>query len=146
MAQQKLMRVLLVEDNLHDIEITQRAFSKGSVKAKLIVVRDGQQALDYLNHRGKFHPPNISPAPEMILLDLNLPRMNGLEVLRHIKADEHLRSIPVIVLTVSDRKEDIAPSYAMGANTFIQKPVAFKDFMKVVNSIQEYWLETAVLP
>ncbi len=146
MARKKQMRVLLVEDNLHDIEITQRAFSKSSVEVELVVVRYGQDALDYLNHRGQFHPPDISPRPEMILLDLNLPRMDGLEVLRKIKKDQHLRSIPVIILTVSDRNQDIAPSYDLGANTYIQKPVEFSDFLRVVKGIQDYWIGIASLP
>ncbi|MFQ5588834.1 MAG: response regulator [Nitrospiria bacterium] len=146
MTKKKQMRVLLVEDNLHDIEITKRAFSKAPVKVDLVVVRYGQDALDYLNHCARFHPPDISPRPEMILLDLNLPRMNGLEVLRKIKQDAHLRSIPVIILTVSERSQDILPSYDLGANTYIQKPVAFSDFLRVVKGIQEYWMGIASLP
>ena len=140
------VRVLLVEDNLHDIEITQRAFAKGPVKSDLTVVRYGQDALDYLHHRGEFHPPEKSPRPGLVLLDLNLPRMSGLEVLREIKADPDLKSIPVIILTVSQRREDILPSYALGANTYIQKPVEFSAFMRAVRAIQEYWMEIAILP
>lgn len=146
MTHKEPMRVLLVEDNLHDIEITQRAFSKGQVQVELVVARYGQDALDYLNHRGSFHPPDTSPRPAIILLDLNLPRMNGLEVLKKIKEDPHLRSIPVIILTVSERSEDIIPSYDLGANTYIQKPVEFSDFMRIVNAIQEYWMGIASLP
>ncbi len=146
MVRKKPMRVLLVEDNQHDIEITQRAFSQGPVKVDLVVVRYGQDALDYLNHQGAYHPPDISPRPEMILLDLNLPRMDGLEVLEKIKKDKNLRSIPVIVLTVSGRNQDIKPSYELGANTYIQKPVEFSDFLRVVKGIQEYWMGIAALP
>jgi len=146
MSPTKPIRILLVEDNLHDIEIARRAFSSGPIKVELVVVHYGQDALDYLNHRGQFHPQDISPPPALILLDLNLPRMNGFEVLKKIKEDDHLSSIPVIVLTVSERNEDIAPSYALGANTYIQKPVVFKDFMRIVRVIQEYWLGIASLP
>ncbi len=146
MTDPKPIHILLVEDNLHDIEIAQRAFSKSAAAVKLVVVRYGQDALDYLNHRGKFHPPDTSPRPALILLDLNLPRMNGFEVLKKIKQDEHLKSIPVIILTVSDRNEDIVPSYALGANTYIQKPVDFKNFIQIVKTIEGYWIGIASLP
>src|SRR3990172_7519443 len=94
------VKILLVEDNLHDIEITQRAFAKGRIRNELIVVRDGQEALDYLYHQGKYQDPAASPRPGMILLDLNLPKLGGLEVLQQVKQNEELKSIPVIVLTV----------------------------------------------
>lgn len=146
MPQLKTMRILLVEDNLHDIEIARRAFSMGTTELTLVIVRYGQDALDYLNHRGKFHPPDISPRPELILLDLNLPKMKGLEVLKKIKNTPHLKSIPVIVLTASERNEDISPCYALGANTYIQKPVKFNDFVHIVEVIQAYWMGIASLP
>lgn len=146
MNRPKPIHILLIEDNLHDIEIAKRAFSKSPADVKLVTVRYGQDALDYLNHRGKFHPPDISPRPELILLDLNLPRMNGLKILKKIKTTPHLKSIPVIVLTASERNEDITPSYALGANTYIQKPVKFSDFVHIIKVIQEYWLGIASLP
>ncbi len=146
MFQLKNIRILLVEDNLHDIEIAKRAFSMGAAEPTLVVVRYGQDALDYLNHRGKFHPPDISPQPELILLDLNLPKMKGLEVLKRIKNTPHLKSIPVIILTASERNEDIAPCYALGANTYIQKPVKFDDFVHIIEVIQTYWMGIASLP
>lgn len=146
MTLQKPMCVLLIEDNPHDIEITRRAFSKSPLAMTLVVVQYAQDALDYLNHRGKFHPPDISPRPEFILLDLNLPRMNGFDLLKKIKNDTHLKSIPIIILTASERNEDIGPSYALGANTYIQKPVKFSDFMHIVRTIQEYWMGIASLP
>ncbi|NOY83467.1 MAG: response regulator [Nitrospirae bacterium] len=142
----KTLRILLVEDNPHDIEIARRAFSKSNAELTLVVVSYGQDALDYLNHRGKFHPPDISPRPSLILLDLNLPRMNGLEVLKKIKNTPHLQSIPVIILTASERNEDIAPSYALGANTYIQKPIKFSDFLDIAKGIQKYWADVASLP
>jgi len=145
MPYQDPVHILLVEDSLHDIEITRRAFSKGPVKVELAVARRGQDALDYLNHRGKFHPPDTSPRPALVLLDMNLPGMSGLEVLGQIKNAPHLKSIPVIILTVSERREDITRSYELGANTYIQKPVEFSAFMRSVKSIQEYWMETAAL-
>ena len=140
------VKILLVEDNLQDIEIIRRAFAKGRIRSELIVVRDGEEALDYLHHRGKFQDPAIFPLPGMILLDLNLPKVGGMEVLQEIKQDAGLRSVPVIVLTVSQREEDIVHSYNLGVNTYIQKPIEFDSFMKVVNAIHEYWILTATLP
>jgi len=138
--------ILLVEDNLQDIEITRRAFAKGHVRNDLMVARDGEEALDYLYRRGKFQDPNTSPRPGVILLDLNLPKVGGLEVLQQIKKDESLRSIPVIVLTVSQREQDIVRSYDLGVNTYIQKPVEFENFMRVINTGHEYWVLVATLP
>jgi CheY-like chemotaxis protein len=138
--------ILLVEDNLQDIEITKRAFAKGRVHNDLMVVRDGEEALDYLCRRGKFQDPASSPRPGMILLDLNLPKLGGLEVLQRIKRDESLKSIPVIVLTVSQREQDIVRSYDLGVNTYIQKPVEFENFMRVVNTVHDYWILIATLP
>lgn len=140
------MNILLVEDSLHDIEITRKAFAKGQLKSELKVVRDGEEALDYLHNRGRFRDDAMFPRPGMILLDLNLPKVGGLEVLQQIKEDAHLRSIPVVVMTVSEREEDVIRSYDLGANTYIHKSVAFEDFMKVVNAIEEYWIVIATLP
>ncbi|MFZ5863831.1 MAG: response regulator [Nitrospirota bacterium] len=138
--------ILLVEDNLQDIEITRRAFAKGRVRNDLVVVRDGEEALDYLRRRGKYHDPAASPRPGMILLDLNLPKVGGLDVLREIKDDPSLKAIPVIVLTVSQREQDIVRSYHLGVNTYIQKPVEFENFMRVVTTVHEYWILIATLP
>ena len=140
------VKILLVEDNVQDIEITQRAFAKGRVRNELTVVRDGEEAIDYLYHRGKYQDPATSPRPGMILLDLNLPKVGGLEVLQQIKRDDHLKQIPVIVLTVSQREEDVVRSYDLGVNTYIQKPVEFDNFMRVVNAVHEYWILIATLP
>jgi CheY-like chemotaxis protein len=142
----RAVTILLVEDNLQDIEITKRAFAKGRVHNDLMVVRDGEEALDYLCRRGKFQDPASSPRPGMILLDLNLPKVGGLEVLQRIKRDESLKSIPVIVLTVSQREQDIVRSYDLGVNTYIQKPVEFENFMRVVNTVHDYWILIATLP
>jgi CheY-like chemotaxis protein len=140
------IKILLVEDNVQDIEITQRAFAKGRVRNELTVVRDGEEAIDYLYHRGKYQDPATSPRPGMILLDLNLPKVGGLEVLQQIKKDAQLKQIPVIVLTVSQREEDVVRSYDLGVNTYIQKPVEFDNFMRVVNAVHEYWILIATLP
>ncbi|NKE70836.1 response regulator [Candidatus Manganitrophus noduliformans] len=140
------VKILLVEDNLQDIEITRRAFARGKVKNELIVVRDGQEALDYLYHQGKYSDLIAFPRPGMILLDLNLPKVGGMEVLQQIKKDEGLKSIPVIVLTASPREEDVVRTYNLGVNTYIQKPVEFDNFMRVVHAVQEYWIVIASLP
>jgi len=136
-----LAPILLVEDNPNDIEITRRALEKGQVKNQLTIARDGQEALDIL-----FGGGGQTPLPGLILLDLNLPKVDGREVLSRIKTDPELRRIPVIVLTTSTREEDIVRRYDLGVNTFISKPVRFEDFIKVVTAIQEYWIVIATLP
>jgi len=136
------IRILLVEDNPDDVEITRRALEKGRVINELTVARDGQEALDIL-----FAAKNgETRCPGLILLDLNLPKVDGREVLEKIKADPKLKRIPVVVLTVVTREEDIVRSYDLGVNTFISKPVRFQDFIKVVTTIKEYWLLIATLP
>jgi len=142
----KPIKILLVEDNLIDVEMIARAFAKRGLKNVLTVVRNGEQALDYLHHRGSFQNHEAFPRPQVILLDLNLPRIEGTEVLRQIKQDVHLRAIPVIIMTSSQREEDIARSYDLGGNTYIQKPAKFEDFMRVFNAIEEYWTFFAKLP
>ena len=139
-----IIDILLVEDNPNDIEITRRALAKGQIKNTMTVARDGQEALDLLfadgNGNGKRHMPGL------ILLDLNLPKVSGIDVLAKIKTDPLLKRIPVIVLTTSTREEDIVRAYDLGVNTFISKPVRFEDFISVVTAIQEYWIVIATLP
>ena len=135
-------RILLVEDNPNDVEITRRALERGQVKNELTVARDGQEALDILLDRAN----GDSSLPGLILLDLNLPKVDGREVLSRIKTHPLLKRIPVIVLTTSTREEDIVRTYDLGVNTFISKPVRFEDFIKVVSAIQEYWIVIATLP
>ena len=141
-VQLNAVSILLVEDNPNDVEITRRALEKGRVMNELIVARDGQEALDIL-----FAAANgEARRPGLILLDLNLPKVDGREVLAKVKADPKLKRIPVVVLTVSTREEDIVRTYDLGVNTFITKPVGFEEFMKVVTTIKEYWLLIATLP
>jgi CheY-like chemotaxis protein len=136
------VQILLVEDNPQDIEITRRALERGRVINELTVARDGQEALDILLGRAE----GKETKPGLILLDLNLPKVGGLEVLEKIKADPKLKRIPIVVLTVSTREEDIVRSYDLGVNTFITKPVRFEDFIKAVATIEEYWIVIATLP
>lgn len=135
--------VLLVEDNPDDVEITKRAFEKGNILNRLHIVRDGQEALDFLFRDGKY---GDTPQPGLILLDINLPKVNGVDVLRKIKSDPELKRIPVVMLTVSKRDEDILNSYNLGVNSYIVKPVEFDKFVETVKSIEVYWLLTNVRP
>jgi len=135
----KIIKILLVEDNPDDIDITRRALREANVINKLWIVRDGQEALDFLRHEGDYKDISASPKPGMILLDINLPKLNGIEVLKIIKQDPDLKRIPVVMLTVSKRDEDIVKSYDSGCNSFIQKPVNFENFVGVVKDISLYW-------
>lgn len=136
---QKAIEVLLVEDNPDDVEITKRAFSKGNILNRLNIVRDGQEALEYLYRQGEYE---AAPRPGLILLDINLPKVNGIEVLQKIKKDSDLKRIPVVMLTVSRRDEDIVESYDLGVNSYIIKPVEFDKFVETIKNIELYWLLT----
>jgi CheY-like chemotaxis protein len=138
--------ILLVEDNPDDVEITLRAFHKVRLANTVHVVRDGQEALDFLFREGDYSDRADAPQPDVILLDLNLPKVNGLEVLDKIRASDGLSSIPVIVLTVSEQQEDVRESYKLGANTFITKPVDFEKFVHAMEILEEYWMVIARLP
>ena len=138
--------ILLVEDNPDDVEITLRAFRKVRLANTLHVVRDGQEALDFLFREGDYSDRADAPQPDVILLDLNLPKVNGLEVLDKIRASDGLSSLPVIVLTVSEQQEDVRESYKLGANTFITKPVDFEKFVHAMEILGEYWMVIARLP
>jgi CheY-like chemotaxis protein len=138
--------ILLVEDNPADVKITQRAIRESSLPVDLLVVRDGQEAVDYLLREGLHAHDDGWRSPDLILLDLNLPRLNGRQVLERIRATPALRAVPVVVLTTSSRTEDVLEMYAAGANTYIQKPQDFARFVQVLQTIQRYWLDTALLP
>ncbi len=138
--------ILLVEDNAADIEITRRALRASAAPVELIVVRDGQEAVDYLLRQGPHAAAARWRLPDLILLDLNLPRLTGREVLQRLRATEAFRSVPVVVLTTSKRPEDVRDLYAAGANTYIEKPRDFGQFVEVLRTIRHYWLDTALLP
>jgi len=138
--------ILLIEDNPADIKITQRAVRESSLPVELIVVRDGQEAVDYLLRQGAYAETTGWRSPELILLDLNLPRLTGREVLERIRSTPNLKAVPVVVLTTSRRKEDVQEVYAAGANTYIEKPPDFARFVEVLRTIHRYWLDTALLP
>jgi two-component system response regulator len=132
--------ILLVEDNRDDELLTLRAFQKNRIANPIAVVRDGQEALDYLFATGSYAERDQDDLPVIILLDLNLPKVNGLEVLREIRSDERIRVIPVIILTTSVEDEDVIESYARGANSYIRKPVDFTEFVDAVHTLGNYWL------
>jgi two-component system response regulator len=138
--------ILLVEDNPADIEITRRALRESATPVELRVVRDGQEAVDYLLRQGAHAQDPAWRLPDLVLLDLNLPRLDGREVLERIRATPQFRSVPVIVLTTSRRPEDVRGVYAAGANTYIEKPQDFAHFVEVLRTVRRYWLDTAVLP
>ena len=138
--------ILLVEDNPADIKITQRALKESGAPVELLVVRDGQEAVDYLLRQGRHAGADHWRSPDLILLDLNLPGMTGREVLERVRNTPGLRTVPVIVLTTSRRQEDVHDMYAAGANTYIEKPQDFGRFVEVLRTIERYWLDTALLP
>ncbi|MFX1236795.1 MAG: response regulator [Promethearchaeota archaeon] len=139
----KLVDILLVEDNPADIRLTQLAIKKSKLANNLKVVRDGVEAIDFLKKRGKYQEVTL---PALILLDLNLPKKNGLEVLKEIKSDETLKRIPVVILSISDAEGDLLASYNLHANCYIKKPVDINEFEKVVKSIGQFWFTIVVLP
>ncbi|WP_219511480.1 response regulator [Nonomuraea ceibae] len=137
------IEVLLVEDDQGDILLTREAFELNKVSNRLHVVNDGEQAMDFLRQKGEHAGV---PRPDLILLDLNLPRKSGLEVLEEVKLDEDLRTIPVVVLTTSEAEEDILLSYKMHANAYVAKPVDFQQFIRVVRQIDNFFVTVVKLP
>ncbi len=135
--------VLLVEDSPSDAKLTAKTFQKAKVLNNLHIVEDGVEAMDFLRQTGAYKE---APRPDLILLDLNLPKKDGRKVLAEIKDDPKLCNIPVVVLTTSEAEEDILKSYALRANCYITKPVTLKQFIKVVESIEEFWLTVVKLP
>lgn len=132
--------ILLVEDNPDDVELTRIAFSEAGIERQLSVVRDGAEALDYLFARGPYSHRQGLDHPAIVLLDLNLPKLDGREVLQAIRSDARTRALPVVVLTTSNEPFDVEASYALGVNSYIQKPVDFEQFVAVVKQIGLYWL------
>ena len=134
------IEILLVEDNPGDAELTIRAFKKNNLLNPLLHVKDGAEALEYIFCMGKYANRNINVKPKIILLDLHMPKVDGIEVLRRIKSDERTKMIPIIVLTSSKESPDVQTCYQLGANSFIVKPVGFENFTKSVYELGLYWL------
>jgi CheY-like chemotaxis protein len=139
----KPVEILLVEDNPGDVDLTKEGLTHAKVCNRLHVVDDGALALDFLYRRGEYA---AAPRPDLILLDLNLPKKDGRQVLAEIKADPAIADIPVVVLTTSEAEEDILRAYQLHANCYVTKPVDFKQFLKVVETIDEFWLTVVKLP
>ena len=132
--------ILLVEDNPDDVELTRLAFAEAKIANHLVVVGDGAEALDYLFGRGRHEGRDPSDLPSLVLLDLNLPKVDGREVLQAIRGEERTRTLPVVVLTTSTEPFDVEASYALGVNSYIQKPVDFEQFVWAVKQVGLYWL------
>ncbi|MDX1611893.1 MAG: response regulator [Candidatus Thermoplasmatota archaeon] len=143
MTEGKRIEILLVEDNPGDVRLTQEALKEGKVPSRLSVVGDGEAALSYLRNED---PYQGATRPDIILLDLNLPRKDGREVLEEIKVDDELRRIPVVILTTSEAEQDILRTYDLHANCYITKPVDLDQFIEVVKYIEKFWLTTVRLP
>lgn len=141
--QERQIEILLVEDNPGDVRLTQEVFKEGKIRNKLNVAWNGEEALAYLHREGRFAQ---APRPDIILLDLNLPRKGGREVLAEIKADAKLKCIPVVILTTSQAEKDITESYNQHANCYIVKPVELDQFINLVRTIEGFWLQIVKLP
>ena len=140
------IEILLAEDSPKDAEMTQRALRKYNLGNGLYWVKDGAEALDFLYCRGAYAERDLARPPKLVLLDLKMPRVDGIEVLRHIKADERMRVIPVVVMTSSNEERDVMESYRLGANSYIVKPIEFGSFLEVVAKIGLYWVLTNRVP
>ncbi len=138
--------ILLADDDAEDREMTRKALASNQLANDLYTVEDGEQLLDFLHHRGQFAPPVRSPTPGLILLDLNMPKMDGREALAAIKADPTLRRIPVVVMTTSQAEQDISRTYDLGTNSFITKPITLAGLIEVTKVLGQYWFQIVKLP
>ncbi len=141
----KPIEILLIEDNEGDILLTRKAFEQGKISNHLSIARDGKEGVDFLLKQGKYTDVEV-PTPDLILLDLNMPKMNGIEFLDYIKNIEQFKKIPVIVLTTSDSDEDVIKSYNLHASSYIKKPVDFNQFVEIIRNLQNYWFNIVKLP
>ncbi len=132
--------ILLVEDNPDDVQLTLRALKKSKIANDIVVAQDGVEALDYLFANGKYNGRNTTILPQVVLLDLKMPRLDGFEGLHHLRSDERTRLLPVVVLTTSSEDQDRVESYKLGANSYIRKPVDFAQFMEAIQQLELYWL------
>jgi two-component system, response regulator len=142
----KSITILVAEDDEDDRLLTEEALEENRLANDLHFVEDGEELMDYLLHRGNYSDPNSAPRPSLILLDLNMPRKDGREALKEIKADPSLRQIPIVVLTTSKAEEDILRTYDLGVSSFIAKPVVFESMVQIIKTIGTYWFEIVELP
>ncbi len=146
MANGESIKILIADDDPDDRMLIEEAFEENRISNELYFVEDGEELLEFLQHEGKWSDPETSPRPGLILLDLNMPRMDGREALRRIKANPALANIPVVVLTTSKQEEDILRTYGLGVNSFITKPVTFEGLLRVTQVLTSYWIEIVQLP
>jgi len=146
MSNDQRIRILLAEDDPDDRLLTRRALQKSRIANTIATVEDGEELMEYLRHEGEYEDPEDAPRPGLILLDLNMPRMDGREALKKIKSDPELRRIPVIVLTTSEAEQDILQSYDLGVNAFVTKPVTFDGLADAVQALGDFWFEIVKLP
>ena len=135
-----IVNILLVEDNPDDVELTLRAFKKHNIANDVYVVNDGEEALNFVFARGEYNQRKFTNFPKVIFLDLKLPKVSGLEVLKEIKSNESTKAIPVVVMTTSQEDRDVIESYKLGVNSYITKPINFEDFLTIVSQLGFYWL------
>ena len=140
------MTILLVEDNPDEEKLAMLAFEKSGLIDSVVVVRDGQQAVDYMFAQGEHKGRDVYQLPYVIFLDINLPKINGLEVLKLIRKDERTKLVPIVLLTSSDEEQDIVEGYSSGANSYIRKPFDFNEFMQQIKTLGNYWLELNQTP
>nr|WP_246539670.1 response regulator [Telmatocola sphagniphila] len=140
------MTILMADDDPDDRRLTQEAFAESRLANDLRFVNDGEELMDYLHRRGKYSDPASSPMPGLLLLDLNMPRKDGREALQEIKADPHLKTLRVVIMTTSKAEEDIIKSYNLSASSYITKPVTFEGLVEVIKVLGKYWLEIVELP
>ncbi|MDC0712282.1 response regulator [Stigmatella sp. ncwal1] len=146
MGRASAITILMADDDADDRELAREALRVSQIPSDLRCVEDGEELFEYLNRRGRYSDPQTAPAPGLILLDLNMPRMDGREVLRTLKNDPLLKRIPVIILSTSRRDEDVLRSYDLGANCFITKPGSFSELIQLMKVLDAHWVQTAELP
>lgn len=142
----KSIKILMAEDDDDDFMLAEKALKEARLINEFHRVRDGEELMDYLLHQGNYSDPKLSPPPLLILLDLNLPKKDGREALKEIKANPALAKIPVIILTTSKSEEDVLRTYHLGANSFIRKPVTFQGLVDIMQTLKHYWLDVVTLP
>ncbi len=138
--------ILLVEDNPNDEDLTVMALNKSNIADEIIVIRDGEEVLDYFACQGQFSQRDPSVLPGVVLLDLKLPKVSGLELIRHIRAGKKTRYLPIVVLSSSNEEQDIITSYELGANSYVRKPVNFESFLDIARNLGMYWLDCNEVP
>lgn len=146
MVEPRQGKILLVEDNNDDVELTLIGFQRSKIANEVVVMRDGVLALDYLFGTGEYEGRAADPLPMLIILDLNLPRIHGLEVLRQVRANQRTQLIPTVVLTTSIEERDVIESYRLGANAYVQKPITFEEFNEATGRLARFWLKMNVTP